>query len=59
MKKTVNRLADLAESIYLQPGKTFESGVAEGMVAVLASPRFLFREESVEPAVGKGALSIN
>jgi hypothetical protein len=44
-EKTVDRLAALAESIYSQPGKTFEAGVAEGMVAVLSSPRFLFREE--------------
>jgi hypothetical protein len=47
--KTVDRLADLAESIYTQPGKTFEAGVAEAMTAVLASPRFLFREEAAEP----------
>ena len=52
---TVNRLAKLAESIYSQRGKTFEAGVAEGMVAVLASPRFLFREETAEPAAGKEA----
>ncbi|HEY3855721.1 MAG TPA: DUF1592 domain-containing protein [Verrucomicrobiae bacterium] len=43
--KEVTRLVKLAESIYSQKGKTFESGIAEGMVAVLASPRFLFREE--------------
>jgi hypothetical protein len=47
--KTIERLTALAESVYSQPGKTFESGVAQGMVAVLASPRFLFREESVDP----------
>jgi len=47
--KTCDRLADLAESIYRQPGKTFEAGVAEGMVAVLASPRFIFREENIQP----------
>ncbi|MEI9865981.1 MAG: DUF1592 domain-containing protein [Limisphaerales bacterium] len=47
-KKTSERLAKLAESIYEQPGKTFESGVAEGMIAVLASPRFIFREENIE-----------
>ena len=41
------RLAALAESVSAQPGKTFETGVAQGMVAVLASPRFLFREEEV------------
>lgn len=46
--KTADRLAALAESIYTQPGKTFEAGVAEAMTAVLASPRFLFREEAIE-----------
>jgi len=44
----VNRLVDLAEGIYTQPRQTFETGVAQAMVAVLASPRFLFREEVVE-----------
>ncbi len=48
--ETTNRLANLAESIYNQPGKTFEEGVAQAMVAVLASPRFIFREEHSEPA---------
>jgi mono/diheme cytochrome c family protein len=47
--ETSGRLAGLAESVYDQPGKTFEAGVAEAMVAVLASPRFIFREESIEP----------
>ena len=46
---TVDRLAVLAEQIYRQPPQTFEGGIAQTMVAVLASPRFLFREESVEP----------
>lgn len=41
----LTRLTGLAESISSQPGKTFEAGVAHAMVAVLASPRFLFREE--------------
>ena len=50
--KTTDDLAALAENIYSQPGKTFEAGVAEGMVAVLASPRFIFREEEIEPASG-------
>ena len=52
--KTVDRLAALAENVYSQPGKTFESGIAEGMVAVLASPRFLFCEEAVATSDGKG-----
>src|SRR3954468_9167399 len=34
-----------AEGVYEQPGGTFEAGVSYAMVAVLASPRFLFREE--------------
>ncbi len=51
--KTVERLVDLAEGTSGQPGKTFESGISQAMIAVLASPRFLFREESVEPADGR------
>jgi len=47
--KTIDRLVKLAESVYSQPDKTFEAGVAHGMVAVLTSPRFLFRmEENVK-----------
>lgn len=45
---TVDRLLQLAESTYRQPGKTIEAGIAQAMVAVLASPRFLFREEGTE-----------
>lgn len=48
--RTVDRLVAVAETIYKQPGKTFETGVAQGLVGVLASPRFLFRLE--EPASG-------
>jgi hypothetical protein len=51
--KTLDRLTALAESIYTQPGKTFEAGVSQAMVAILASPRFLFREEAVEPTGSK------
>ena len=52
---TLDRLVNLAETIYRQPGKTFEAGVAQGMVAVLASPRFLFLEERAEkPPAGGG-----
>ncbi len=45
---TVDRLAALAESVYSGPDKTFEAGIAHAMVAVLASPRFLFRMEESE-----------
>lgn len=44
---TVDRLVSLAESMSAQPGKTFEAGIAHAMIVVLASPRFLFREEAV------------
>ena len=44
---TLDRLVALAESVYTQPGQTFEAGVAQAMVAILASPRFLFREEGM------------
>ena len=47
--RTVERLAALAESVYTQPGKSFETGIAHALVAVLASPRFLFRIEESEP----------
>ena len=50
--KTIDRLATVAESTYTQPGKTFEAGIGQAMVAVLASPRFLFREENSEPVRG-------
>jgi hypothetical protein len=43
----LQRLASLAEGVYSREGKTFEDGVAQAMVAVLCSPRFLFRMESV------------
>lgn len=42
---TLDRLVALAEQVYSQPNHTFEQGIAEAMTAVLASPRFLFREE--------------
>ncbi len=45
---TLDRLVAIAESIYTQPKANFEAGVAQAMIAVLASPRFLFREEPAE-----------
>jgi len=47
---TVARLVALAEGVYAQPDGRFEAGVAQAMVAVLASPRFLFREEQAQPS---------
>lgn len=46
---TVTRLVALAESVYSSPGKSFQDGIAEAMIPVLASPRFLFRVEQSEP----------
>jgi mono/diheme cytochrome c family protein len=51
--ETVDDLVDLAESVYRRPGKTFEMGVAQAMVAVLASPRFLFRIDEPEATPGR------
>jgi hypothetical protein len=55
-KDTVERLVKLAESVYSQKGKTIEEGIQQGMVAVMASPRFLFREEGFVPAKDKFAM---
>jgi mono/diheme cytochrome c family protein len=50
---TVKRLVDLAESVYQGQKQPFEAGVGQAMAAVLASPRFLFREEGIEPGMEK------
>ena len=54
---TIERLVKLAEGVSAQKGKTFEAGVAHAMVAILASPRFLFREEIAEPAAAGQAFA--
>ena len=48
-RRTVDRLVKIAEEAYNQPGKNFPQGVGQAMVAVLASPRFLFRIEGSGP----------
>lgn len=47
---TKDRLADLAAAGWSADGLTFEAGVARAMTAILTSPRFLFREEAIDPA---------
>ncbi|MBL9188882.1 MAG: DUF1592 domain-containing protein [Opitutaceae bacterium] len=47
--RTVERLGGLARQVYGQPGKTFEEGIGRAMMAVLGSPRFIFRVEAPEP----------
>jgi len=46
----LDRLVALAENVYSTPGTTFETGISRAIVAILASPRFLFRFEEGEPA---------
>src|SRR5262249_28429950 len=53
--KTLERLVNIAELVYKQPDKNFEQGVSQALVAVLASPRFLFRMEEVDPKTPKDA----
>jgi cytochrome c553 len=48
--RTFDRLVRIAEEAYSHPGKNFAQGVGQAMVAVIASPRFLFRIENTEPA---------
>ena len=50
---TLGRLVNLAESVYAGGNKSFEAGIAQAMVAILASPEFLFRAETVEPGTDK------
>lgn len=51
---TLQRLVQIAESIYSQPEQSFEAGVSRAMVSVLASPRFLFRLESTPKDLQQG-----
>ena len=43
---TLSGLVTLAAQTFEQPGRRFEEGIARAMVAMLASPRFLFRIEA-------------
>ena len=47
---TLGRLVRLARGVEEEPGGSFEVGVQRGMMAILASPRFLFRFEQADPA---------
>ncbi len=53
--ESVAPLVELAEQHYTQAGMSFEAGIARAMVAVLASPRFLYRVERPDPAAGSAA----
>ncbi|MFO0907435.1 MAG: DUF1592 domain-containing protein [Isosphaeraceae bacterium] len=49
---TLDRLVALAAETYAQPGKSVEDGLTRAFVAVLSSPRFVFRVEQSEPGTG-------
>jgi hypothetical protein len=53
--ESVNQLVEIAEKFYSVPGTSFESGVAQAMVAALASPRFLFRVDRSAPSAASAA----
>ena len=44
-ERTIVKLCSLAERIWQAEEGTFEKGIQQALVAILASPRFLFREE--------------
>jgi len=46
---TLEHLVALAEKNYSLPEATFEKGIAQAIVAILASPRFLFHLEGAQP----------
>ncbi len=47
-QRTIEGLVAIAEDTYGKPGHTFEEGIGRAMVAVLASPRFLYLTEDVQ-----------
>jgi Protein of unknown function (DUF1592)/Protein of unknown function (DUF1588)/Protein of unknown function (DUF1587)/Protein of unknown function (DUF1585)/Protein of unknown function (DUF1595) len=49
---TLDRLVSVVEALSGDQEQTFEASVARAMVVALASPRFVFREEGIEPASG-------
>lgn len=53
----VTQLTAIARQVYTQSGKTFEEGIGRAMMAVLGSPRFLFRVEGPEPAHAREAFA--
>jgi len=51
--KTIDRLLAIAEEVYSQPDRCFADGIAKAMIPLLASPKFLFRVEQVDPATAR------
>ncbi|MBL9211416.1 MAG: DUF1592 domain-containing protein [Opitutaceae bacterium] len=46
----LQQLVAIAKDVYSAPGATFEQGIGRAMMAVLGSPRFIFRVEQPDPA---------
>jgi hypothetical protein len=46
---TIDALVQIAAAEYKKPDKTFEQGIGRAIVAILASPRFLYRVEHQLP----------
>ena len=46
---TLERLVEISQEVAERSGGTFEEGVAQSMVGIMASSRFLFREEEALP----------
>ncbi len=53
--ETIDRLVALAASFYRKPDQTFEQGIAQAFVAILASPRFLLKVDRSEAPETPGA----
>lgn len=47
---TLDGLLHLAQTSSVQPDRLDTTGLAQALVAILASPRFIFREENTQPA---------
>ncbi|MBI5766235.1 MAG: DUF1592 domain-containing protein [Verrucomicrobia bacterium] len=54
----LDQLVRLAREHAAQPGKTFEEGIAHAVMAVLASPRFVFRIEAPLGSAGGEAFPL-
>ncbi len=50
-KTSLDRLNSIAVATYQQPGETFETGIGKAVTAALASPRFLFKTDSVDSTI--------
>jgi hypothetical protein len=57
-EKRLGQLLAIARGVYAEGGKGFEEGIGRAIMAVLASPRFLFRVEAPEPAMAQQPIAL-